>query len=341
MIMLKKLYAQCVVWVTQFRNKVRTDAFFAVRFQLMALYFVIGALIFMLIGWVLGSLTLKSVYDVAIVQNGHPVDVAFAVYRHQIAQRRLLMAVLFAVSAYFFTEFALIPVKKTADIQKRFIAIVSHELRTPLTIMKNASEVALRNPAALTPEKSERLIRSNLEEINRLSETVQFLLTFSLLRTQKKIPALQPVLLSEIVTKITELLKNESNERGVRLVYESNATGLVLGNPIALEGLVINLIKNAISHTPSGGTVTVKIQEGKSFIKLQVSDTGSGISKKDVRYIFEPFYRGTNEDRNEGTHKGFGLGLSIVKEVAEFHQARIAIETKENEGTHFFITFPR
>jgi signal transduction histidine kinase len=339
--MLKKLYAQCVAWVTQFRNKIRTDAFFAVRFQLIGLYLVIGALIFMFIGWVLGSLTLRNVYDVALVQNGHPVEVAFAIYHHQIAQRRLVMAVLFALSAYFFTEFALIPVKKSADIQKRFIAIVSHELRTPLTIMKNASEVALRNPAALTPEKSERLIRSNLEEINRLSETVQFLLTFSLLRTQKRIPEMQPVSLAGVVTKIMSLLENESRERDVHLVHETESSGMVMGNTIALEGLVTNLIKNAISHTPPEGTVTVKIQEGKSFVRLHVSDTGSGISKKDIRYIFEPFYRGTNEERNEGTHKGFGLGLSIVKEVAEFHQARIAIETKEGEGTHFVVTFPK
>ena len=127
---------------------------------------------------VLGSTGLKAVYTVAVAQNGHPVDVAFAVYKQQVVQRRFIMALLFAVSAYFFTEFALRPVKKAADLQRRFIAIVSHELRTPLTIIKNTSEVALRNPATLSQDKAIRVIESNLEEANRLSETVQLLLTF-------------------------------------------------------------------------------------------------------------------------------------------------------------------
>jgi signal transduction histidine kinase len=307
----------------------------------MGLYLIIGTLIFMLFGWVLGAITLKSVYQVAVVENGHPVDVAFAAYQHQVVQRRFIMAALFAVSAYFFTEFALRPVKRAADLQKRFIAIVSHELRTPLTIMKNSSEIALRNPATLTHEKAVQIIESNLEEANRLSQTVQFLLTFSLLRTQKRIPEMQPVIVSELTKKIFPLLEKESAERGVILSQDASDPGKVLGNPIALEGLIINLVKNAITHTPTGGKVTIKIQKSKLHVRLSVSDTGSGIAKKDLRYIFEPFYRGTNEDRDKDTYKGFGLGLSIVKEIAEFHRAYVTVDTAEGRGTTFSVTFPK
>ena len=295
----------------------------------------------MLFGWVVGSVSLKAVYAIARVQNGEAVDTAFAIYRQQMVHRRFIMATLFAVSAYFFTEFALRPVKRAADLQKRFIAIVSHELRTPLTIMKNTSEIALRNSESLDHEKALRIIESNLEETNKLSQTVQFLLTFSLLRTQKRIPEMQTVNLSEVVSKIMPVLEKESEEREVKFSFSSSVPGNVLGSPIALEGLVLNLARNAIAHTLSDGQVSLAISQNKSHTRLQVTDTGSGIAKKDLPYIFEPFYRGKNEDRNEDTYKGFGLGLSIVKEIAEFHRATITVDSRENIGTTFIVTFPK
>ncbi len=305
----------------------------------MGLYLIIGALIFMLYGWVLNSSTLKAVYNVSVSQNGHPVDVAFDLYRKHTVQRRFVMAALFAVSAYFFTEFALRPVRKTAELQKRFIAIVSHELRTPLAIMKNSSEVALRNPAALDHEKALRIIKSNLEETDRLSQTVQFLLNFSLLRTQKRIPEVRQIVLTELVEKLIPLLETEAVERSVQLECAFEDAGNVLGNQIALEGLIINLVKNAIAHSPKGGVVTIKTEKIKSRVRFSVSDTGKGIAKKDLPYIFEAFYRGKDEDELEETHNGFGLGLSWVKEIANFHSAYIDVDTNEKKGTTFTITF--
>ena len=333
-----KLYEQFEDSVTQFKNKIQTDGFFVVRLQIMFWYLLIGFAIFIAFGWLLGSVTLRTVHDIAVMQSGQSVEDAFAWYHKQLIIRRYIMSALFVVSSYFFAEFALLPVRRTRDIQKRFVATVSHELRTPLTIIKNSSEIALRNSKDLSNEKAVELIKSNLEEVNRMTDTIQFLLAYSLLREQKKIPELVLISLTELIENTWPLLQKVGSEHDVVLKLSAEKTALIKGNRVALEGMLINLVKNAIAHSPKGGTVSVCIKETGSRVQLLVTDTGSGIQKKDLPYIYEPFFRGKNEKKSEQTHNGFGLGLSIVKEVVEYHKALLRVETS-SKGTKFVITF--
>ena len=334
-----KLYEQFEGWVTQFRNKIQTDAFFVARIEMMSLYLLIGSIIFMGFGWSFSSGLLKSVHDIAVVQNGQPVEDAFAWYNAQVLARRYIMATFFVISSYFFAGFALRPVRRTRDIQRRFVATVSHELRTPLTIIKNSSEIALRNSSTLTLEKATELIKSNLEEVNRMSNTIQFLLTYSLLREQKKLPHLQTMSLSKVYEDIQLLLEKIALEQEVTLTAYILENIEVKGNRVALEGLIINLVKNAIAHSPKGETVFVTIVKSNSHPRIVVKDKGDGITKSDMPFIFEPFFRGTSEERKEETHNGFGLGLSIVKEIVEYHKALLQIESTPKKGTTVTVTF--
>jgi two-component system sensor histidine kinase CiaH len=343
MTMIKKSYVPFAVRVTQFRNKLRTDPFMVAQLQIISLYFIVGAIIFVVVGWFWGYLLRQPLYRIAPYENGLPVLTAIATLEKQLLVERFFMILSFAIAAVFLAEFALRPIRKSADLQKRFVAIVSHELRTPLTIIKNASEVALRNEESLTREKAISILKSNLEETNRLSDTIQFLLTFSTLQNSARLSATQEMSLSDIAKKVFKTMESESLARGINLSLETSTTGLVRGNATALEGLIVNLVKNAIYHTPKKGNISITINSLAGATRLLVADTGHGIAKKDIPYIFKPFFRGENgnylSEQQSESLKGTGLGLSIVKEVAELHRASVTVHTSE-AGSIFTVTFP-
>lgn len=331
--MLKNLYERSAAKATALKDRIRNDPFRIVRFQLMGLYLLAGVVIFMLFGWGVGSIALESVFETTIYETGSSVEEAVTEYQEGALKRRILSIVLFVIATYFLTEFALRPVKRAAELQKHFIAIVSHELRTPLTVMKNMSEVALRNPGNLTREKAVGIIESNLEETNRLSSTVQFLLTFSLLKSRKDVPDAQDIALAALIEQVASAATPYASERDVRLETVLDEQVATRGNQVALEGMLLNLVRNAIQHTPEGSVVTITADRnlaGKP--RLSVQDAGVGIAKEDLPYIFEPFYRGRNPDSS-----GFGLGLSIVRQVAELHRA--LLEVKTGQGSVFTVTF--
>lgn len=346
MSMIKKLFAPFVGQGTLFRNKVRTDPFFLARIQIIGLYFLVGTIIFVVFGWTFGYLIRQPFYQVAIYQNGDAVRAAIHTLEINLLIQRLVMLALFAISTYFLTEFVLRPIKKSAELQQRFIATVSHELRTPLAIIKNSSEIALRNPDSLTHEKALALLRSNLEETDRLSDTIRFLLTFSMLQNRRRMSEMNYLPLIPLAQNVITRMETEAQERNITLTLEDSQRvdiereSLIRGNATALEGLIVNLVKNAISHTPSHGVVTIKIEQGARGIKLIVQDTGKGISKKDMPYIFKPFYQGEPGDADDDTAKGSGLGLSIVKEVAELHRASVTVASEVGKGSTFTVHFP-
>jgi signal transduction histidine kinase len=340
--MIKKLFTPFVALGTLLKNKVHTDPFFLARIQIIALYLLVGIIIFLVFGWTFGYLVRQPFYQIAIYQNGDAVRHAINVLEKQLLLQRVEMIGLFAIATYFLTEFVLRPIKKSAELQKRFIAVVSHELRTPLTIMKNASEIALRNPDTLTHEKAVTLIKSNLEETNRLSQTIQFLLTLSTLQNRGNVSEMKHISLTTVVERVLGLMKSEAADCGVVLTVEmpENMQVMVRGNSVALEGLLVNLVKNAIAHTPAGGRISILTEKETVVVRLSVRDTGKGIAKKDAPYIFKPFYRGESPYADRSSLQGAGLGLSIVKEVVDFHKASISVSTIPGNGTTFTITFP-
>ncbi|CAN5745301.1 HAMP domain-containing sensor histidine kinase [soil metagenome] len=340
--MLQNVYQRFADWAIALRSKAQTDPFFVTRLQLMVLYFVIGAVLFMFFGWFLSSISFSPVLQIGDVGiPGTPAQAAFSQYHQELFLRRFLLSVVFAVSTYFLTQFAMRPIRKSVELQQRFFATVSHELRTPLTIVKNSIEVALRNPQSLDQEKSVRILTSALEDTNRMSDTIAFLLSLSSLSIQKNIPDMQSLMLSDVAERALTSIRHEATHVGVSITSAALTPGIVRGNPVALAGLITNLVRNALNHTPKGGAVAVTIDAYRTGTRLTVSDTGSGIRKKDLPYIFEPFYRGANDRDVRLSPDGLGLGLSLVKEVSRLHGARVSVKSTEGHGTVFSVVFPR
>ncbi len=327
-------------WATQYKDKLRNDPFLAARLKIAALYFVCGVFIYIAVDYFIDASLKDSFYLVASLPPGEPIDEAFRALKINLWSGRSFKLVLFALSAYWLAGFAMRPIKKSAELQRRFIATVSHELRTPLAVAKNTAEVALRNKSTLTQEKAIGVIKSSLEEMDRISDIIQFLLTFSNFENRKKSFVLDQVELRAIAERAIALANKNLPLANVRLILDATVPGYVTGSATALEELLLNLLKNAITYTEAKKSVHITIRENhQGQVILSIADEGSGIDETDIPNLFEPFFQGGNA-RQHATH-GIGLGLSIVKEIASLHGASISVESRKGEGSTFTVTFPR
>jgi len=243
------------------------------------------------------------------------------------------------IAAYVFASITLWPIKNAMEKQRRFIGNVSHELKTPISVIKANSEVTLMDVDQLRDEELAAALKSNLEEIDQMSKIVQFLLNFSTLENRLKTLEMTSVDLKAVVEKALKSAERLAAEKDIEVVFAAEDKAFIWGNAIALEEMILNLIKNAIAHTPPQGLVALQLWRNRSNALFSVQDTGIGIHTGDLPNIFEPFYnRGTNAlDNKKDTN--VGLGLVIVKDIATAHHATISTDSKRGRGTTFTIRF--
>ncbi|MBP3688105.1 MAG: ATP-binding protein [Alphaproteobacteria bacterium] len=140
------------------------------------------------------------------------------------------------------------------------------------------------------------------------------------------------------ISDILSLLDYEIKNKGINLIKNfSNLKENLCGNETDFKMIILNLVQNAINAMPNGGTLEVKTNTAKDKLIIDIKDTGCGISEKDLKHIFEPFYS-TATTKNK---KGTGLGLAIVKDLTAQFNAQITVSSHENQGTAFQIVFPR
>lgn len=219
---------------------------------------------------------------------------------------------------------------------RQFSADASHELQTPLTILKGEMEVALRSPRS--PEEYQRILKSALEEIDRIARLVEGLLLLAradagVLRMDRK-----TVDLSQIVEEIYKQGKVLAAARHITLLLGQMEPTLIQGDVERLRRLLLNLMDNGIKYTPAGGRVTLSLQREGGWARLKVEDTGIGLSPEEQERIFERFYRSAEaRTHNEG---GYGLGLCIAKSIAEAHGGRIEVNSSPGLGSTFAVLLP-
>ncbi len=216
--------------------------------------------------------------------------------------------------------------------QHRFIANAAHQLRTPLAGLKTYTSLG---PEINDLDELQELVRDVDRGVDRATRMVSQLL--ALARTDAKGETIASAVdLNFLVSDVVSELVHQAVLKNINLTFESSPTGAILaGEPMSLKHLVANLVENSILYTPPGGSILVRVQKNGQ-VKLTVSDTGPGIPAKERENIFERFYRivGTKGE-------GSGLGLSIVKEVASKHKAKISIEDDpSNRGATFVVEFP-
>ncbi|MDZ7597604.1 MAG: heavy metal sensor histidine kinase [Desulfobacterales bacterium] len=219
---------------------------------------------------------------------------------------------------------------------RQFSADASHELQTPLTILKGEMEVALRTQR--DPEEYRRVLKSGLEEIDRISHLVGGLLLLA--RADAGVLKLdsRPVDLGALLDEVREQMRVVADEHSISLQAKSQRLVTVLGDREHLRRLLLNLVDNAIKYTPAGGCVTLSLQSDNNWASLMISDTGIGLSEDEMKQVFNRFHRVT-ETRSKDV-RGVGLGLSIAQSIVVAHGGRIHVDSTPGQGSTFTILLP-
>lgn len=221
------------------------------------------------------------------------------------------------------------------NMRKRFSANVSHELRTPLTTICGYTEM-LDSGMVNQEDHADFFGRIN-KESKRMLTLVEDILKLSKMDEGYPGGHRDPVSLLSIAKTTAETLENAALLKGVTL-HVAGEDAKVVGYKTLLSELTFNLMDNAIKYNKQGGRVDVHVARRPGETVLTVQDTGIGIEGYQQDKIFERFYR-TDKSRSKETG-GTGLGLSIVKHAAEYHKARLAVDSRLGEGTTMTVVFP-
>ena len=219
---------------------------------------------------------------------------------------------------------------------RQFTGDASHELKTPLTILKGEIEMALRSKDDVQYMKE--VLKSSLEEIDRMSYIVKSLLDLAKMDVEKGALAKEPVRLDKVLADRHEHFRRLAFDSAVQLDILENKPVTVLGDQVRLSQLVYNLIDNAIKYTHRGGRVELRLGQDGQTVFFSVKDTGVGISAEDLPFIFDRFYRVDKARTREVG--GAGLGLSICKEIAEAHGGTLNAESVPGKGSTFTASLP-
>lgn len=223
---------------------------------------------------------------------------------------------------------------------ERFSADASHELKTPLTAMRGEAEVALMGEK--TPAEYQQTLRSVIEETERLSAIVTNLLLLARADANQVKLRREQVSLDEIAMSAYEGVEPLARRKRIALNIGDMDETPLLGDSLWLQQLAANLLQNAVNYTPEGGCATLSVRreevDGEVFAVLSVEDTGRGIPEEHLPHIFDRFYRvDAGRNREQG---GSGLGLNIVRWIAESHGGVIAVSSEIGVGTSFTVRIP-
>ncbi|MGH9483173.1 MAG: sensor histidine kinase, partial [Terriglobales bacterium] len=236
--------------------------------------------------------------------------------------------------------------QQSFDRMSEFAANVSHELRTPLQAMQGETELALIARAPLGDCR--RVLESNLEEIDRLNRMIRNLLVLAQADAGEMRPRLETMDLNELVRDLVEQMRLVAQARGVELRAFTAAPVALRADSLRLRQMVLNLIDNAVKYTLPGGRIEVRVDRAAAVhgsaaahARLQVRDTGVGIAPEDLPRIFDRFYR-ADKSRTRGAAgaDGCGLGLPIVKWVAETHGGSVEVASHPGQGSSFTVHLP-
>ncbi|OGC96073.1 MAG: hypothetical protein A2W25_08550 [candidate division Zixibacteria bacterium RBG_16_53_22] len=211
----------------------------------------------------------------------------------------------------------------------QMVTSIAHEIKNPLGSIKGAVQILKDGH---TPEKDKTEFASIIEkEVNRLDGVVQDYLSFA----RPSLPTMVEVNLCEVFAAAFRQMKYQCEQNGVKMVLQSTEKPIINGDPHRLHQLFLNIILNSLQAMPDGGEIVIACEpasDNSGWLRVSVSDTGTGIPAENLKKIFDPFY-------STKTH-GTGLGLATAKTIVNEHGGRIAVKSLERKGTTFLIDFP-
>lgn len=223
---------------------------------------------------------------------------------------------------------------KIEQLRKDLIANISHELRTPLSIIRGYAET-IRDVTGNAPDRREKQLEIIIEETERLSKIVDDILNLSQLQAGYFQLNQSRFLINDTLSAVVKRYGVLSRKTGVRIILQVANNVTVEADQERIEQVLYNLINNGINHTPAGGTVTVRAIDSTPVVRIEVTNTGSGIPEEDLPHIWDRYYKADRTTAQSSL--GTGLGLAIVKSVLEAHQASYGVKSKKEVGTTFWF----
>ena len=222
-------------------------------------------------------------------------------------------------------------------LKSEFFANVSHELRTPLTLILAPLDDRLGREM---PPDERRLLEGLRRNASRLLRLIDDLLDLSRIDAGQLRLDLAALDMGAMARQLGLLFSSAAEARGLELVVEGPvATTDLWGDSHRLDSAVSNLLGNAFKFTPAGGTVTLRVEETDSEVKITVKDTGPGIAADDLPRIFDRYYQAPpGEGRRVG---GVGIGLALARNLVELHGGRLSVESELGQGAAFTLALPR
>jgi two-component system, OmpR family, sensor kinase len=218
--------------------------------------------------------------------------------------------------------------------QKAFLAESAHELRRPLTVIRTYIDI-LGDPNLPEDERTSALAAMQ-EEADAMSGLLTDLLMIS--RDSQRPLERVEVDITHLCERLQRQISGQDSPRNFAMNVDSTLDCVVLGDPDQLERMISNLLQNAAQNTPPSGEIRLRVENQDSNVRIVVEDEGFGISPEDQPHVFERFFRGQQAQRSRA--EGVGLGLTIVKHIAESHGGKVWLQSKEGEGSAFFIELP-
>ncbi|HEX9292139.1 MAG TPA: ATP-binding protein [Gemmatimonadales bacterium] len=246
----------------------------------------------------------------------------------------LAALVMVTLGGFLLARQSTVPVERSMEQMRRFMADAAHELRTPVTILRTRTEVALSQPRDATGDTA--AFQAIERETERLGGIVGDLLTLARADSGERQVVHGPLYLDDVVSQAVGSARTLAERKGVALAVGSFEEAQIVGDARLVERLVLIVLDNAIKYTPEGGRVRLDVTARDAKRSVIVTDTGIGIPSDQLPRIFERFYRG---DRARSQAEGAGLGLPIARWIAALHGARISVAS-EPTGTRVEIDFP-
>lgn len=227
-------------------------------------------------------------------------------------------------------------IQNALQLEKRFTSDASHELRTPVAALKGTLEVMARKPRS-TDYYQEKAAYC-LNEVNRMSRLIDQMLLLTRYDGSTNGLSFTDVPLIQQIELVLDRLHRDIAENEMHVTISGKKDALVRVDPSMLEILLSNIISNAVKYSDQGSSIKIEISNSNYTVSCLIQDHGIGMSQDEIGKVFDRFYRADDSRSNQTS--GVGLGLSIVKRLADLQDIDINVESIPDEGTRFVMTFP-
>lgn len=224
--------------------------------------------------------------------------------------------------------------KKNDELRRDLMANVSHDLKTPLTMIKAYAEM-VKDISYKTKDKREKDLNVIIDEVDRLNLLVNDILNLSKLESDIENLNYEEFNLTNVINTIVERFKIYSLTEKFNFYVHMPKEIIIKADKAKIEQVIYNLISNAINYTSDKKAIYINIIYHENKIRVSISDIGKGINDKDIKNIWDKYYK--SDKHHKRNTIGTGLGLSIVKHILELHKYEYGVYTKKNKGTTFYF----